>query len=507
MSACFFSMSSLGPPPQGRQGGWSSVQSCRATIGCVVLAVALGAGPAWAAFPQIRLETVSSGELVTPVGLTNAGDGSNRLFTVDQRGKIQIIQNGSVLPTPFLDLGSDLVPARPNFDERGLLGLAFHPQYGVPNSPGEGKFYVFYSATSPNAPGTTTDPVNCRSTVAEYRVSPGNPNVADPASRRILLSFDKPQFNHNGGELAFGPDGYLYLGTGDGGGSNDNDPGHTGGGTAKPSGGLGNAQDRSRFMGKILRIDVNGNNSSNGQYGIPADNPFVGQPGSLPEIYAYGMRNPWRFSFDTGPGGTGRLFTADVGQGKYEEINIVTNGGNYGWRNREGLHAFDPTAPAPDVPPTDPIFEYAHPGQGGGTVPEIGVSISGGFVYRGNAFPELQGKYIFGDWSTAFAPGDGTLLGLEETPGGWQYTQLDVEGGNPIGLYITSFGRDEAGELYVVAKSVLGPGPDPLSGLPTGVIFKIVPIPEPATGMLLCVLMAGSLAHRRMRAGAEGGAP
>ena len=209
-----------------------------------------------------------------------------------------------------------------------MLGLAFHPDYDVPATAGQGKFYVFYSAPSPNAPGTAANPVDCRSVVAEYQVSAANPNLANPLSERILMSFDKPQFNHNGGQLAFGPlDSLLYISTGDGGGSNDNDAGHTGGSAAKPGGGLGNSQDRTNLLGKLLRIDPFGTNGAGGQYGIPAENPFVGAGGGIrEEIYAYGLRNPWRFSFDTGPGGTNRLFLADVGQGKFEEINLITAG-------------------------------------------------------------------------------------------------------------------------------------------------------------------------------------
>ncbi len=443
-----------------------------------------------AAFPDISLQTVSSGQLVAPIGMANAGDGSGRLFVLDQRGKIQILQNGSLLPTPFLDLGPKLVSQRPGFDERGLLGLAFHPDFAVPGAQGEGKFYVNYTAPPPPGPIDPVNPVNSISVLAEYRVSPGNANTADPTSERVLLSVNKPQFNHNGGQLAFtrrpGEHAYLYMSLGDGGGSNDNDPGHTGGSAAKPTNALGNSQDRTNLLGSIIRIDVNGNNSANGQYGIPADNPFVNAGGGVrPEIYAYGLRNTWRFSFDDRPGGTNRLFAADVGQGSYEEINIIQSGGNYGWRNREGFHANPAsTAPDPGVPMIDPIHEYSHPNVNDGN--SVGLSVTGGFVYRGSLIPELQGKYVFGDWSDTFtAPGNGRLLGLEEiSPGVWQRTLLNVVSGgtNPLGLFITAFGEDENGELYVVAKSALDPGLDPATGLPGGVIFKIVP--EPSTLLL-----------------------
>lgn len=446
-----------------------------------VLVGLLDAGSAWCAIPAVRLETVTQNELFAPVGLTHAGDGSNRLFAVDQRGKIEIIQGNTVLPTPFLDLNSKLVPARPGFDERGLLGLAFHPEYGNAGAFGEGKFYVYYSA--PQTGGTLTDPIDHQSVVAEYRVSPGDPNVADISSERILLAFNQPQFNHDGGNLAFGPDGNLYIATGDGGSSNDNNYGHTGGDNTQPNGVLGNAQDKTKLLGKILRIDPTGTNP--GEYVIPPSNPFAGSPnGEREEIYAYGLRNPWRFSFDDGPGGTGELFAADVGQGTYEEINIVENGGNYGWRVREGQHDFDPTTPigAAEVL-IDPIAEYTHPGENNGTL-EVGRSVTGGFVYRGSQFPELQGKYIFGDWSRSFSPGTGTLLGLEETaPDVWDLSFVKVDGvalGDPLGFYITAFGEDEQGELYVVGRTSLAPDP----AAPGGIIARIVPIPEPSSAVL-----------------------
>jgi glucose/arabinose dehydrogenase len=467
-------------------------------IVCLAVTLLLSTAGVRADFPALKLQPVSTGELVTPVGMAVANDGSNRLFIVDQRGKIQIMQNGVLNPTPFLDLSSKLVPQRTNasgqlsFDERGLLGLAFHPDYSVNGAPGQGKFYVFYSESSPNSPGTSANPVDCRSVVAEYSVS-ANPNVANPVERR-LFSMDKPQFNHNAGQIAFGPDKMLYIGIGDGGGANDNGPGHTGGGPGNPMGVLGNAQDKSNLMGKILRIDPQGTNM--GAYGVPGDNPYVGVAGVREEIYANGLRNPWRFSFDDRPGGTNRLFAADVGQGLYEEVNIIEKGGNYGWRIKEGFHDFDPSAPNPDGDVLiDPIAEYAHPGVPGDVV--VGVSATGGFIYRGDAIPELQGKYIFGDWSESFGTPSGTILGLEETgPGQWgPVTKLQLADGNPIPMFINSFGQDEFGELYVLGSRINRPGLDN-AGLPAGMIFKIVP--EPATGVGL-LLMAGLLYPRRRR--------
>jgi glucose/arabinose dehydrogenase len=375
---------------------------------------------AQAVFPTLSLKPISLNQLEFPVAITNAADGSGRLFVCEQRGRIRIIQNGMLLPAPFLDVGAKLVPALGGFDERGLLGLAFHPGYANPASPGYRRFYVFYSAVSPNAPGTATNPVNCRTTISEFLVSANNANVADASSERALLTFDKPQFNHNGGQLEFGADGFLYLSTGDGGGANDNQAGHTGGGSGNPQGVLGNAQDKTKLLGKILRIDPLGTNGPGGQYGIPANNPFVGAGGAVrKEIYAFGLQNPWRFSFDPP---TGRLFCADVGQERVEEINLITNGGNYGWRLKEGSFNFDPTAPNGGLPLISPIAQYQHPNLNPSLgLPAFGISVTGGYVYRGSAIPQLVGKYIFGDWSTLSGfPGSGTLLGLEEaTPDNW----------------------------------------------------------------------------------------
>jgi glucose/arabinose dehydrogenase len=448
-----------------------------------LLAVVCLAGVAMAEFPTVQLKPMAIGQFFSPTTVTHAGDGSGRLFITDQRGKIHIFASGAVLPAPFLDLSAKLVTERVGFDERGLLGLAFHPDYEIDNAPGEGKFYVFYSAPSPNAPGPGNNPVNCQSVIAEYQVS-ADPNVANPLSERVLLAFDKPQFNHNGGALAFGPvDKLLYISTGDGGGANDNDVGHTGGAAGNPAGVLGNAQDRTKLLGKLLRIDPFGFNGPGGQYGIPASNPFVGAGGGIrEEIYAYGLRNPWRFAFDTGPGGTNRLFLADVGQGKFEEINLITAGGNYGWRRFEGLADFDATTPSTG-PYVAPVAVYAHPGQAGATgLLEVGLSVTGGHVYRGTAIPALVGKYVFGDWSAAFNTPGGTLLGLEEgAPGVFTLSKLTLAGGNPISRYIPAFGVDEAGEIYVATKTTLAPSAPEPGGAPSGQLFKIVPAVGSAT--------------------------
>lgn len=449
----------------------------------ILVPAALGslcAPSARAAFPKLALEMVADKKILSPTCITSAMDGSKRLFVCEQRGKILLFKNGVLQTQPFLDLSASLVPEQASYDERGLLGLAFHPQYGQAGQPGAGKFYVFYSAPSPNAPGTAAQPVNGRSVLAEYQVSAANPDLADPASARVLLSFDKPQFNHNGGQVAFGPDGMLYFSTGDGGSSNDNNAGHTGGSAARPTDNLGNAQDRTSWMGKIHRLDPLGTNGPGGQYGIPLDNPFAGNAGLRQEIWAYGLRNPWRFSFDRQDG---RLFCADVGQGEVEEVDLITKGNNYGWHNREGsfFPAFSAGAPALEGTVVDPIAQYAHPGIVKGTppLPQIGVSITGGALYRGTGIPALRGKYVFGDYSQDASVPKGTLLGLEETGGTWSLSQLDVVGGNPLSYFIQTFGEGEDGEIYVGTK--LTRGPSELSGgLPAGSIMKIVAGPAPA---------------------------
>jgi glucose/arabinose dehydrogenase len=359
---------------------------------------------------ELVLETVTA-DLSAPVVATHAGDGSGRLFVAEQQGTIRIVQNGVLQPTPFLDIRGPVLDG----GERGLLGLAFHPDYDTPDADGEGKFYVYYSAP---AAGTG----NHDSIVAEYRVSAADPNVADPDSERILLRFTQPFSNHNGGELKFGPDdGYLYISSGDGGSGGD------------PQ---NNAQNLSTLLGKILRIDVNANDAPGGQYGIPVSNPFVGQENVRPEIFAYGFRNPFRMSFDDGPleaASPDRLFVGDVGQGSWEEVDLVHAGGNYGWRIREGAHPFNTSDPNPGNL-IDPIAEYPHP---------LGNAVIGGFVYRGEDFPSLVGHYVFGDLS-------GRMFTLEESAGGWELSEPNVMGGNPIGDNILAFGEDEAGELYVM---------------------------------------------------------
>ena len=342
--------------------------------------------------------------LSRPLYVTHAGDGSGRLFIVEQAGTIRIVDGGTLLGTAFLNLSS--IVHNPNDfgnNERGLLGLAFHPNY-----PTDDRFFVNYTRASD---GNTV--------VASYTVSSGNPNIADSGSAQIILTFSQPQQNHNGGHLAFGPDdGLLYISSGDGGGGGDDEPGHTPG--------LGNGQDVANLLGKILRIDID----SGSPYSIPAGNPFVGSGTAAQEIYAYGLRNPWRFSFDTGVS-PARLYCADVGQSAIEEVDLITNGGNYGWRRMEGTNCFNPGSGCQTGSLILPIHEYP---QASGR-----CSITGGYVYRGTSYPNLVGLYIYGDYCT------GEIWSLEETSPSVFSNALELD----TTLRISSFGEDEDGELYV----------------------------------------------------------
>jgi hypothetical protein len=344
------------------------------------------------------------------------------------------------------------------YDESGLLGIAFHPEYAA-----NGRIFLFY-----NALPTAATPAGFHSNVrvSEFSVSPDNPDRADPASEQVLLDIPHPQANHNGGQLSFGPDGYLYAGVGDGGGSNDVGTGHT------PD--LGNGQDTTNLLGKILRLDV----TLPGAAAIPADNPFAGDSQNRQEIFAYGLRNPWRFSFDAV---TGRLFCGDVGQNLYEEIDIVTAGGNYGWNIKEGAACFNkddaanPPATCAAVgadgsPLIDPVISYGRPGSNSAIQ---GRSVAGGYVYRGALLPELTGYYVFGDWSTSFSQADGSVfIASENSAGAWQATELSVSRddarGCGLGRFLLSFGEDESGELYLLTSTSLGP-----SGS-AGEVYKIV---------------------------------
>jgi glucose/arabinose dehydrogenase len=337
----------------------------------------------------VRLEPVVSG-LTQPLLVTHAGDGSGRLFVVQKDGLIRIVRDGQLQATPFLDIRARVT----NRSEMGLLGLAFHPLFAS-----NGRFFVNY-ATEVGGPGRTV--------VAEYRVS-RDEQVADPGSERVILSFGQPAANHNGGMLAFGPDGYLYISSGDGGGANDV---------------FGNGQNLATLLGGILRIDVDGELP----YAVPPDNPLVGRPAARPELWAWGLRNPWRMSFDRL---TGLLFAGDVGQGAWEEIDLIRRGGNYGWNLMEGTHCFPPGTQCDPEGLILPIAEYGR---------REGISVTGGYVYRGSRPGELWGAYLFGDF------GSGRIWTLTPGPGGAWSRRLLVD----TDLNLSSFGEDEGGELYVV---------------------------------------------------------
>jgi glucose/arabinose dehydrogenase len=329
-----------------------------------------------------------------PVDVQHAGD--ERMFVVEQRGVISVVSGGSQEPEKkvFLNIESQV---RDQGNEEGLLGLAFHPDFES-----NGYFYVNYTTSSPN-----------RTIISRFQVAGSNPDQTDVTSEFILLEIGQPFGNHNGGQVAFGPDGYLYIGMGDGGSGGD------------PQ---NNSQDLTNLLGAMLRIDVD--NMENGQnYSIPADNPFANnQDGYREEIYAYGLRNPWRFSFDAE---NGDLWTGDVGQNRLEEINIVENGGNYGWRIMEGTQCFNPASNCDQNGLILPVWEY---GRSAGD-----VSITGGFVYRGELIPQLKGLYIYGDFAS------GRIWSLDvSNPDNPSNTELMRV---PFGL--SSFGVDREDELYI----------------------------------------------------------
>ena len=360
----------------------------------ILVSLCLFSIPCRAGALDVQLTQIVAG-LNRPLFLTHAGDGSGRIFIVEQTGLIRILENESLLGPPFLDISSgfNLISS----GERGLLGLAFHPDYSS-----NGRFFINYIRRVSGQDQTV---------IQEHQVS-GNPNAADP-NGQVILTLDQPAATHNGGWLGFGPsDGYLYISAGDSG---------------TPSNPSGRGQDLSTLLGKILRID----SDSGLPYGIPASNPFVGAQGARGEIWAYGLRNPWRASFDPL---TGRLFAADVGQSTWEEVDIIEGGKNYGWNIVEGPACFDPPVGCDMSGLEPPIHSYRH---------SFGRSVTGGYVYRGQRIPALVGDYIFGDYVT------GRIWALTEGPGSWSSSELFDSN-----LNISSFGVDEDGELYAVDHGV-----------------------------------------------------
>ncbi len=466
----------------------------------------------------IRLNTVATGMAAPDYGISPPGD-TSRMFVVEQNGLLRILQTGtntSLLPGNALDIRNlvsntgtgPLNPANAN-DERGFLGLAFHPGFNSPTSVGYRTLYTYTSealgsgATYP-APNNATQ--NYKMLISEYKTSATDPNVVDPASRREIVSFGKNAGNHNGGTIAFSPmDGYLYLALGDGGNANDVGASHI-----EPG---GNAQNMTTPLGKVIRIDPISPTltpgslnaiSSNGQYRIPADNPFTGA-GELREIWALGLRNPYRFAFDRQA--PHDLILADVGQNQIEEINRITRGGNFGWAVKEGEWLFDRSTGTIGTPPPgnrspgspagliDPIsngpnsLQYDH---------QDGISITGGFVYRGSLIPELFGKYVFGD--LAITPSQG---GNPRIDGRLFYADLQTaeikeflipqftNDKLPNGLTVHGFGEDGNGEIYAIVTNTPANG----NG---GIVYQFVAVPEPSAVMLLAAALAcGAWARRR----------
>jgi glucose/arabinose dehydrogenase len=410
-----------------------------------VILVALQ-GCAWpdSAPPRVQLTLLADG-FTSPVALVEPGDGSGRLFVADQTGVIWIIANGQRLEPPFLDLRGQVVELNAFYDERGLLGLAFHPDFAS-----NGRFYVSYSV--PLRPGLSPEEWDHTTYISEFTVSEEDPSRADPGSERVILSMDKPGYNYEAGQLAFGPDGFLYIATGD----SVRDP-------ATEAGRY--AQDTSSLLGKILRIDVNGIADTGQNYRIPTDNPFASGVGR-PEIFAYGFRNPYRFSFDVAEGST-RLFVADVGQATMEEVSLGEAGGNYGWPIREGTTCFNagawdqPLESCPTAGLSDPIIAYAHQGDLS--------AIIGGMVYRGRALPQLAGGYVFGDWGK----GKGHLF-IAHPPkigkGLWDIAEIEIEGGQSEVGQLLGIGQDGQAELYVLTKA---PGIGATGN--SGVVYKLEP--------------------------------
>lgn len=384
------------------------------TVALLLLVAALplvGAFPHAASAATLRLVPVKSG-FTQPLAVTGAGDGSGRLFVVEKSGKIKIIKDGATLPTPFLNIGGLLAPDA-NTTERGLLGLAFHPNFETNRL-----FYVDYTDRNGDI------------VIARYLASPTNPNVANSASRVAILTIPHRQAtNHNGGTVAFGPtDGFLYISVGDGG-----------------AGQSANGQRTDTLLGKILRIDVN-NKTGGRQYAIPAGNPFR-DGGGRHEIWAYGLRNPFRMSLDRA---NGNLFIGDVGQSSFEEVNFAGNGvggRNFGWDTTEGNVCYNPPTGCDKTGITFPIHAYGR---------SVGRSVTGGYIYRGQALPALVGTYIYTDY---FSGGDIWQLKRNASTGAWQKFILL---GNDSEMMLAAFGENDAGELFTV-------------DLPGGTVYRIAP--------------------------------
>ncbi|NXU43366.1 HIPL2 protein, partial [Drymodes brunneopygia] len=393
---------------------------------------------------QLCLAEVANG-LRNPVLMAHAADRTHRAFVAEQLGLVWVLlPDGSRLEEPFLDIQSIVLATPWLGDERGFLGMAFHPKHKD-----NGKFYIYYSYMDKKR----VEKIR----ISELKVLASDANKVDPRSERNLLELEEPAANHNGGQLLFGVDGYLYVFTGDGGKAGD------------PFGKFGNAQNKSSLLGKVLRIDVDGRSPGGKPYGIPPDNPFVSDPKARPEVYAYGVRNMWRCAVDRGDPvtkkGRGRIFCGDVGQNRFEEIDLIVKGGNYGWRAKEGFECYDTklchNSSLDDILP---IFAYGR---------RVGKSVTGGFVYRGCESPNLNGLYIFGDFMS------GRLMALQEDEKTDKWKKQDICIGSMTACafpgmissyskFIISFAEDEAGELYFMSTSY------PSAYAPHGSLYKLI---------------------------------
>ncbi|OOQ59752.1 glucose dehydrogenase [Mucilaginibacter pedocola] len=351
-----------------------------------------------------KVSVIANG-LHSPTAITFPGNGD--VWVTEQTGFIRVIKNGKLLADPLLDLRDKMIKVNGGYEERGLLGIALHPKFKQNK-----KFYVFYSA--PAAKG-----LDHKGVVAEYKLS-ANGSV-NPGSGRVILSIDEPEGNHNGGCIQFGPDGYLYISSGDGGGQGDK------------HGEFGNGQNLNTWLGKILRVDVN---TANG-YLVPKSNPFVGKADRKPEIWAYGFRNPYRLSFDKL---TGQLFAGDVGQDQWEEVDLITKGANYGWKIVEAEQCYSPATGCDIKGITMPISAYSH---------KEGISVIGGYVYNGKTVTALKRKYLFADWV-------GKVYYLQKAGKAWQRGDVKLQG-LPENIRILGFGEDPAGELYMLTNEEMGP--------------------------------------------------
>ncbi len=449
--------------------------------------------------PLVRLEPLAEG-MTAPNWATSAPGDTRRLFVVDQVGLLWAVNRFTGDKVVFADLSALLVDLGAfgpgSFDERGFLGVAFHPDYQA-----NGLLYTYTSEPASGAADFSVplgDPENHHAVISEWQVpDPGDPaSVVDPDSRRVVMSVAEPQFNHNAGAINFGSDGMLHIALGDGGGSDDQGPGHVA---------PGNGQDPSNILGNILRIDPLGTNSANEQYGVPDDNPFfpdgpgpfggeVGcADGVCDEIFAWGFRNPFRFSFDSA---TGDMYAADVGQSDIEEINVVVAGGNYGWPIKEGSFCFDGNGAERSFVTDDqpclnepsmligPVAEYDH---------DEGIAIVGGFVYRGSMIPQLQGRYVFGDFLRSFGGNNGRLFFLNKKDlvrnNGTMTSKISefrIKGQDNLGMTLLGLGQDAKGELYVLANMTAVPSGE------TGVVMKVAPLVGDVGTVVLTAALSGA---------------